>query len=278
MVTGLVTSPNARIADHATGTFLLAPDGSARQLTGDSAELIRAILDFCVAPRTREQLLQHLEALSGGAIADPRPVDDAVALLTSSGALLSAGERAAPPARGRLLLCVSGAVAAANAPDLALRLFAAGFELRIAMTRDARRFVSPLVLEAVSGQPVATSLWRREVPHIALAEWAELVLICPASATTISRIAAGDCSDLVSAIAVGARGARLVVPSMNAALYHSPAVQRNLSLLRDDGFWLAGTAPGLVLAHPPAARAPIGGAMPSPAAVVDLACFIASRR
>jgi flavoprotein len=276
-VTGLVTSPNARVADHATGMVVLAPDGSARRLTGDSAELVRAILEFCVAPRTREQILLHLEALSGGAITDARPIDDAIALLTSSGALAAPVERTPAP-RGRLLLGISGAVAAANTPDLALRLSAAGFELRIALTRDARRFVSPLVLEAVSGRPVAASLWRGEVPHIALAEWAELVLICPASATTLSRIAAGDCSDLVSAIATGTRAPRLLVPSMNPALYHSPAVQRNLSLLREDGCWLAGTGPGRELAHDPSARAPVGGAMPSAAAVVDLACFVAARR
>jgi len=271
-VTGLVTSPNARVAEHASGTFLLAPDGSARQLSGDSADLIRAILHFCGVPRTRPQLIEHLEALSGG-IPNLQVVDDAVALLTMSGALVAAVERPTQ-ARGKLLLCVSGAVAAANTPDLALRLIAAGFEARVAMTRDARRFVSPMVLAAASGQPVATSLFSREVPHIALAEWAELVLICPASATTLSRIATGDCGDLVSAIAVGTRAPRLLVPSMNAALYHSPAVQRNLSTLRGDGFWIAGTVAGVELAT----HTPAGGAMPASAAVVDLACFIASRR
>jgi hypothetical protein len=272
-VTGLVTSPNARIADQGADTFVLTPDG-ARRLSGDSAELVRAILQFTAQPKTREQIFSYLEALSGGAIANPQVIDDAIALLTSAGALIPAVERSVTP-RGRLLLCVSGAVAAANSPDLALRLIAAGFEVRCALTRDARRFVSPLVLEAVTQQPVARSLWQREVPHIALAEWAQLVVICPASATTISRIATGDCSDLVSAIAVGAHAPRLLVPSMNPGLYAAASVQRNLSLLCDDGFWISHTGPGQELAHAPSLRAPVGGAMPSPGAIVDLACFVA---
>jgi phosphopantothenoylcysteine decarboxylase len=274
---GLVATPNARVVDHGEDTYVLGPDG-AKQLSDDSAALVRAILQFVAQPRTREEIVSYLEALSGGTIDKPEVIDDAIALLVTSGAVVENLEAAPQPGRGRLLLCVSGAVAAAGAPELAMRLQRAGFELRVALSRDARRFVSTLVLEAVTQQPVPSSLWQREVPHIALAEWAQLVLVCPASATTISRIAGGDCSDLVSAIVVGSRAPKLLVPSMNAALYGAPQVQRNLALLKDDGFWITHAGPGAELAHSPSERAPIGGAMPSHAAVVDLACFVASRR
>jgi 3-polyprenyl-4-hydroxybenzoate decarboxylase len=264
------------VVDHGEDTFVLAPDG-AKRLSDDSASLVRAILQFVAQPRSREQIVSYLEALSGGTIERPEVIDDAIALLTSSGAVVELQESAPTPRRGRLLLCVSGAVAAANAPDLALRLQRAGFELRVVLSRDARRFVSTLVLEAITQQRVHSSMWGREVPHIALAEWAQLILVCPASATTIARITAGDCSDLVSAAVVGSHARKLLVPSMNAAMYGSPQVQRNLAQLKDDGFWLAHTGPGEELAHAPEDRSPIGGAMPSHAAVVDLACFVASQ-
>ncbi len=277
----LSTSPFGRVVDHGDDIFVIGADGTAHQLTGDSAELVRAILAFAGAPRTRDQILAHLEALVGAPIESPQTIDEALALLQSAGAL------APPPpslpattttAATRLVLGISGAVAASGAPDLITRLLRSGFEVRVAMTRDARRFVSPLVLEATTQHAVYRSLWQSTVPHIQLAEWAQLVLVCPASATTISRIAAGDCSDLVAAIAVGTRAPRLIVPSMNAAMYQSPMVQRNLSRLRDDGCWLAHAGQGEELAHAPAHRAPIAGAMPAHAAVVDLARFVATSR
>jgi 3-polyprenyl-4-hydroxybenzoate decarboxylase len=271
-------SPLARVVDHGEETFLLAPDGSAHALSGDSAELVRAVLSLHDRPRTREEILEALGALTGAPILDPTPVDEALALLDQCGVLSHPRDHAPPATPRRLVLGVSGAVAASGAPDLASRLYGAGFEVRVAMTRDARRFVSPLVLEAVTHQPVQRSLWSGGVPHIQLAEWAELVLICPASATTISRIAQGDCSCLVAAIAVGTRAPILLVPSMNGAMLHSPSVQRNLATLADDGFWIVRGGAGVELAHAPSERAPMAGAMPGAAAVVDLARFILLRR
>jgi hypothetical protein len=274
-------SPLARVVDHGEATYLLAPDGTAHALTGDSAELVRAIVSLHDRPRTREEILEALGALTGAPIADPTAVDEALALLDRCGVLSHPREAPLPPspsdAKRRLVLGVSGAVAASGAPELAARLLDAGFEVRVAMTREARRFVSPLVLEAVTHQPVHRSLWDPRVPHIALAEWAELVLICPASATTISRIAQGDCSDLVAAIAVGTRAPTVLVPSMNGAMLQSPSVQRNLATLAGDGFWLVRGGAGVELAHSPTERVPLGGAMPAAAAVVDLARFIVAR-
>jgi phosphopantothenoylcysteine decarboxylase/phosphopantothenate--cysteine ligase len=240
---------------------------------------MKALLAFLERPRTRAEIAAHLESLSGAPLERPEVLDEALALLDDAGAILHASaERAPPPSRGRLLLGISGAVAASGAPELIARLQRAGFEVRVAMTREARRFVSPLVLEALTHQPVAQSLWQRTVPHIQLAEWAELLLICPASATTISRIAGGDCSELVAAVAVSTRAPIVVVPSMNRAMIESPQVTRNLSLLREDGLYLVHGVPGEELAHAPGARAPMSGAMPHPSAIVDIVSFVAGRK
>ena len=270
-------SPLGRVVDHGGDTFLLAPDGSAHALSGDSAELMRAILGLHDRPRTREEILTGLAQLAGAPIEDPTAVDEALALLERCGVLSHPREVTPSSERRRLVLGVSGAVAASGAPELAARLLEAGFEVRVAMTREARRFVSPLVLEAVTHQPAHRSLWDPRVPHIQLAEWAELVLICPASATTISRIAQGDCSELVAAIAIGTRAPVAVVPSMNPALRTAPSVQRNLTTLADDGFWIVRGGAGVEMAHAPSERAAAAGAMPAVAAVVDLARFIVAR-
>jgi hypothetical protein len=263
---------------------LVGRDGSGRKLDGESAELVRAILDFLHAPRTRAEIIAHLERLSDGPIERPAVIDEALALLTQAHAVeeLSAAPPPPVPARGRLLLGISGAVAAAGTPALATRLSQLGFEVRVAMTPTAARFVSARVLEAITHAPVASSLWRREpeapVPHIRWAEWAELVLICPASATTIARLCAGDCAELVAAIVTATRAPVLIVPSMNAAMYASPAVQRNLEQLRADGRYVLGSGAGEELAQAPGERTALGGAMPSWTAIADVAVFVAAER
>jgi hypothetical protein len=117
-------------------------------------------------------------------------------------------------------------------------------------------------------------MWQRDkrvpVPHVNLAEWAELVVVCPASATTIARIATGDCSDLVSAIVAATRAPVLIVPSMNDAMYASAAVQDNLELLREHGRWLVHPALGVEVAHPPEDRRAMIGPAPPAAAVLDI--------
>jgi SAM-dependent methyltransferase len=121
---------------------------------------------------------------------------------------------------------------------------------------------------------VWTSLWQRDarapVPHVNLAEWAELVLVYPASATTLSRIATGDCSDLVAAIVAATRAPVAVVPSMNDAMYGSPAVQANLATLRDHGRYVVHPALGVEVAHRPHARPQVLGPAPPAAAIVDI--------
>jgi SAM-dependent methyltransferase len=121
---------------------------------------------------------------------------------------------------------------------------------------------------------VWSGLWQRDarapVPHVNLAEWAELVLVCPASATTVSRIATGDCSDLVAAIVAATRAPVVVVPSMNDAMYESPAVQANLAVLRDHGRHVVHPALGIEVAHRPHERPALLGPAPPAGAVIAI--------
>jgi hypothetical protein len=277
-------SHEARLFSRRDELVLVGGNGSGQRLAGDSAELVRAILDLLQVPRTRDEIVRELERLSGGPIARASVVDEALALLRDAQAIdvVSQAPLGPAPARGRLLLGVSGAVAAAGAPELVQRLQHAGFVVRVALTPTAARFVSPRVLEALTHAPVARSLWRRDpanpVPHMRWAEWAELVLICPASATTIARIVAGDCSELVAAIVTATRAPVVIVPSMNGAMYASPAMQRNLEQLRLDGRCVVGCGVGEELADAPEGRVARGGAAPSWSAVVDVAAFVAAER
>jgi SAM-dependent methyltransferase len=142
------------------------------------------------------------------------------------------------------------------------------------MTRNATRLVSRAAIDALTHHAVWTGLWQRDagtpVPHVNLAEWAELVVVCPASATTLSRIATGDCSDLVAAIVAATRAPVIVVPSMNDAMYESPAVQANLAALRDHGRHVVHPALGVEVAHRPHARPALLGPAPPAPAVIDI--------
>jgi phosphopantothenoylcysteine decarboxylase/phosphopantothenate--cysteine ligase len=267
-----------RIVDHGASTTVIGPQ-SARRFDGDSAQLLRAVLDLHLRPIHRGQLLAALAALAGTeADALPTgPIDELVALLVAEGVLVTA--RDAPPPRAaaaarRIVLAISGAIAAIDAPALIRGLHTAGCEVRVAVTRNAAKLVSRAALEALTHQPVWSSLWQPgrgpAVPHVGLAEWAELVVVYPASATTISRIATGDCSELVSALVAATRAPVVIVPSMNDAMYESPAVQANLAVLRGHGRHVVHPAFGVELAHEPHARGPIRGPAPPATAVLDI--------
>src|SRR6476659_7182344 len=104
----------------------------------------------------------------------------------------------------RILLGVTGGIAAYKSPDLVRRLRDRGAEVQVVMTASAREFVTPMTFQAVSGLPVRTDLWDQHaeaaVGHIELARWAELVLIAPASAAFIARLAAGQADDLLTTL------------------------------------------------------------------------------
>ena len=272
-----VRAPVVRIVDHAGATTVVGATG-ARRFAGDSAALLRAVLEIHLRPVTRGQLLGELAARAGLAIGDlpAPPIDELVGLLERDGVLVAArapAPRPAGPPR-RVVLGISGAVAAIDAPVMIRGLHAAGCDVRVALTRSAAKLVSRAALDALTHHAVWSGIWQRDpatpVPHIALAEWAELVVVCPASATTLSRIATGDCSDLVAAIATATRAPVVIVPSMNDAMYGSPAVQANLAALRDHGRHVVHPALGIELAHPPHARPVMLGPAPPAGAVIDI--------
>ena len=271
-------APVVRIVDHGASTTVIGPE-IVRRFDGDSAALLRAVLEIHARPVSRTQLLAALAARAATTPSElpMAPIDELVALLVGDGVLVAAPPtRPALPASGlrRVLLGISGAVAAVDAPELVRSLHAAGCAVRVALTRNAARLVSRAALEAITHHQVWTSLWQRDsrvpVPHIQLAEWAELVVVYPASATTLSRIATGDCSDLVAAIVAATRSPVVVVPSMNDAMYRSPAVQANLATLRAHGRHVVHPALGLEVAHRPHARPAVLGSAPPVVAVLDI--------
>jgi len=263
-----------RIVDRGETTTVIGPQ-LTRTFTGDSAELLRAVLEIHGRPVTRDELFAELGERAGGEV-PAQPVDELVAMLVADGVLVA--PRAPAPAAfampRRVVLAISGAIAAVDSPQLVRGLQALGCEVRIALSTTARRFVGVDALEALTHHAVWRGMWQRDarvpVPHINLAEWAELVLVAPASATTLARIATGDCSDLVSAIVCATRAPVVIVPSMNDAMYASPAVQANLDTLRAHGRWLVHPALGLEVAHRPEDRRPMFGPAPPASALVDI--------
>lgn len=279
----IARAPVIRAYDHDGDTTLLGSDGVARRFTGDSAALVRAILAFVTSPRTPAELLAHLSALAEAEVRPEGAVEEALSLLQEAGAVLRMEPEKQAARRGtrtRLVLALTGGVASANAPVLCDLLLSRGFDVRVALTPSAKRFVSPLALEALTHHAVVQSRWPRDprepVPHLDLAAWAEIMVVWPATATSIARIAQGSCATVVSAAAISTRAPVLIVPSMNVAMYTAPSVQRNLDQLREDGFFVAYPACGIEVAEAPEDRAPMLGATPPLSAVVDLIASIAA--
>ena len=148
----------------------------------------------------------------------------------------------------RVLVAVSGGIAAYKVPELVRILVRAGHGVRCAMTRNAAQFVAPLALQTVSGQSVRTELFDREqegaIDHIALADWAELVVVAPATADLLAKLAHGIADDLVSTLLLATRAPLLVAPSMNVNMWRHPATQTNVERLRERGVRQVGPEPG----------------------------------
>lgn len=144
---------------------------------------------------------------------------------------------------------VSGGVAAYKAVDLASKLTALGAVVKTVMTENACRFVGPKSFEAVTCSAVFTSLWSppedHKGTHIALVDWADIVVVAPATANIIGKVANGICDDLLSTTlcAASARPV-LLAPAMNNNMWNSPAVQRNVRALKEMGLELVGPVEG----------------------------------
>ena len=147
-----------------------------------------------------------------------------------------------------IILGVTGGIAAYKGADLVRRLREAGAEVRVVMTRAATEFVTPLTFQAVSGQPVHTSLLDPEAEaamgHIALARWADAVLIAPASADVLARLAHGQADDLLTTLCLATEAPLAVAPAMNRVMWLHPAVRGNVAILEQRGVAIFGPGVG----------------------------------
>ena len=138
-------------------------------------------------------------------------------------------------ANRRVLVGVSGGIAAYKSAELVRRLIDLGADVKVAMTKGAQEFITPLTLQALSGKPVSTELLdtsaEAAMGHIELARWADLILIAPASANIISRLAQGSGDDILTTICLARRCPLAIAPAMNQAMWHNSATQKNLATL-----------------------------------------------
>jgi phosphopantothenoylcysteine decarboxylase / phosphopantothenate---cysteine ligase len=148
----------------------------------------------------------------------------------------------------RILLGITGGIAAYKAAELTRLLVRAGADVRVVLTEAGTRFVTPVSLQALSGQTVWTDLWDPRVPdnmgHIGLSRDRELIVVAPASADFIAKMAHGLADDLLSTLCIARRCPLLLAPAMNVEMWENAATQRNVHALDDDGVLLAGPAAG----------------------------------
>jgi phosphopantothenoylcysteine decarboxylase/phosphopantothenate--cysteine ligase len=148
----------------------------------------------------------------------------------------------------RILLGMTGGIAAYKAAELARLLGKAGCDVRVVMTEAATRFVTPITMQALTGQTVWTDLWDPRIAdnmsHIELSRDRDLILVAPASADFLAKAANGLADDLLSTLVLARRCGLMVAPTMNVEMWDHPATQRNLRRLREDGVAFAGPAAG----------------------------------
>ncbi len=146
----------------------------------------------------------------------------------------------------RVLLAVTGGVAAYKSAYLARRLVDADAELRVMLSESAREFIGPQTFAAITGSQPLTTLFGEEVvsPHTESARWADILVVAPATAATMSRIANGLSTDLISATVLAYTGPVLFAPAMHTEMWEHPATRRNLETLRNDGYRFIGPESG----------------------------------
>lgn len=171
----------------------------------------------------------------------------------------------------RILVGVTGGIAAYKTATVVSRLAQAGAEVTVAMTEAATHFVTPLTFQALSARPVYTSAWEHveshDPQHISLAAAADLALVAPCTMDCMAKLATGRTDDVVTLILSAIDRRRtpvLLAPSMNAVMWTQPATQRNLRTLVDDGFRMVGPDEGWQ-----ACRTVGSGRMAEPEAILD---------
>jgi phosphopantothenoylcysteine decarboxylase/phosphopantothenate--cysteine ligase len=152
--------------------------------------------------------------------------------------------------QGRVLLAVSGGIAAYKIPDLVRALKRAGHAVRCALTPAAARFVTPLTLQALSGEVVRSELFdpaeEGQIDHVALADWADVVVVAPATAHLLARMAHGLADELVTTLLLATRAPVLVAPAMNVNMWQHPATRENCERLRARGVGFVGPESGFL--------------------------------
>lgn len=153
-----------------------------------------------------------------------------------------------PSVPSSLLLGVTGGIAAYKSAELVRLLKSEGWEVRVAMTPAATRFVAPLTFQALSGQPVLLDPWQADtadgMDHIGAARKANVILVAPASADFLARLACGAADDLLATLCLARTCPLAVAPAMNPAMWNHPATQRNVQQLREDGVAVFGPDQG----------------------------------
>jgi phosphopantothenoylcysteine decarboxylase/phosphopantothenate--cysteine ligase len=148
----------------------------------------------------------------------------------------------------RILLCVGGGIAAYKALELVRRLRDAGAAVQVAMTAGAQQFVTPLSFQALSGHPARTTLWdsaaEQAMGHLELARWADRIVIAPATADLLARLAHGQADDLVTTLCLATEAPLSVAPAMNHRMWAHPATVANVALLRSRGVQVIGPDDG----------------------------------
>lgn len=143
-----------------------------------------------------------------------------------------------------IILGVCGGIAAYKTPELVRRLRDRDADVQVVMTRSANEFVTGTTLQAVSGRQVRSNLWDREAEaamgHIELARWADIVVIAPATAEIIARLAAGNAPDLLTTLCLATRAPLVIAPAMNHVMWSHPAVAANVDTLRQRGVKVLG--------------------------------------
>ncbi len=141
----------------------------------------------------------------------------------------------------QILLGITGSIAAYKSADLLRRLMDAGYSVSVVMTKEAEFFITPLTLEALSGKKVLTGRfedWVKDgyMSHITLAQKSDTILIAPATANIIAKLANGLADDILTCAVLATSAPVLIAPAMNEAMYHNRIVQENCQKLKDHGF------------------------------------------
>jgi phosphopantothenoylcysteine decarboxylase/phosphopantothenate--cysteine ligase len=178
-------------------------------------------------------------------------------------------------AHRHVVLGVSGGIACYKSCTLVRRLTEAGATVDVIMTEGAAEFVRPLTFEALSGRPVLTSLWQAgsALQHIRLAQQPDLIIVAPATAHLLSRVAQGLGDDLLSTLLLARTAPTLLAPAMNDEMFANPATRKNLEILRKRGFAFVGPESG-ALAEGPSDRP---GRMSEPEAILGHAARLLNR-